>query len=74
MVEYAWPRPCLPSRVDQRDAQAAPSAGREAEQVDNGQRAAGAPADDRDDRPAVAGKIGGVHAFTITQYVDRINS
>jgi hypothetical protein len=50
--------------VNQDDVHRPPSDG-EAEQVDSGERAAGAPADDRDDGPAAGSKMGEVHTFTI---------
>jgi len=51
--------------VNQGDVHRPPGDG-QAEQVDGGERAAGAPADDRDDGPVVKSKIGKVHPFSLT--------
>jgi glyoxylase-like metal-dependent hydrolase (beta-lactamase superfamily II) len=50
--------------VDQRDAHRRPPGGGQAEQVDSGQRPAGAAADDGDDRPAAADRgVAVTHVF-----------
>jgi hypothetical protein len=66
--------PVLAVTVNQGDVQRPPPGGGQTEQVDGGERAAGAPADDRDDGPVAVRKIGGVHPFTLPYYLDRINS
>ena len=52
------PEPVPAAGVDQHDADRRPPGGGQAEQVDSGQRAARAPADDRDDRPVASVRIG----------------